>query len=336
MSGVIEMSLTGGLGPGLRLSLLKLRLAMIGTWALVTALATLLFVGVLTLLGIPFIGLYGIIGFVVFFHLIQWLLGPSIVNAVYRVKPADESEFRWLHEAVRRLSEKSGLKKTPKLMVADIDIPNAFAYGSPSSGPMVAVTRGLLRSLPKDEVEAVIGHELGHLKHRDIVVMMAISIIPAVIYYLGYTLYISGWFGGYGYRDARSNVGLLLLVGIALIVASFIFNLFVFYMSRLREYYADAHAAMVVKDGARRLQRALVRIMQSSGRFRRQDLSHYSQFKAFFIADPEKPLRVVGDVDAIVEELKRQRPGILSELFSTHPHPAKRLRNLDNFINVGE
>ena len=326
------MASAGGVGPSVRLSLLKLRLAMIGTWALVTALATLLFVGVLTLIGAPFIGLYGIIVFVVFFHLIQWIIGPSIVNAVYRVKPADEREFKWLYDTVKRLAEKSGLKKTPKLMVADIDIPNAFAYGSPSSGPMVAVTRGLLRNLPKDEVEAVVGHELGHLKHRDIVVMMAIGIIPAVIYYLGYMLYISGWFGGYGYRDERANGGLLLLIGIALIIASFIFNLFVFYMSRLREYYADAHAAMVVKDGARKLQRALVRIMQSSGRFRRQELSHYSQFKAFFITDPEKPLRVVGDVDTIVEELKQQKPSILAELFSTHPHPAKRLKHLDRFI----
>jgi len=329
------MSVGGGMiGQSARISLIKLRLTMIGTWAVITALATLLFVAVLTYLNIPFFGLYGIIGFVIFFHLIQWLVGPHIVNAVYRVKPADETEFKWLHDSLRSIAEKSGLKKTPKLMVAEIDLPNAFAYGSPTTGPIVAVTRGLVRSLPKDEVEAVIGHEVGHLKHRDVVVMMAISIIPAVIYYLGYTLYISGWFGGYGHRGERGNGGLLLLVGIALIVASFIFNLFVFYMSRLREYYADAHAAMVVKDGARKLQRALVRIMQASGRFRRQELSHYEQFKAFFIADPEQSLRVSGDVDRIVEELKQQRASVLSELFSTHPHPAKRLRNLDRFIGI--
>ena len=315
-----------------RVSLIKLRLAMIGTWAIITALATLLFVGVLSYLRLPFFGLYGIIGFVVFFHIIQWLAGPHLVNAVYRVKPADPREFGWLHDTVRRLAEASRLKRVPKLMVAEIDVPNAFAYGSPTTGPMVAVTRGLVRSLPKEEVEAVIGHELGHLKHRDVVVMMAISIIPAVIYYLGYMLYISGWFGGYGYRGERGNGGLLLLIGIALIVASFIFNLFVFYMSRLREYYADAHAATVVRDGARKLQRALVRIMQASGRLRTQELSKYSEFKAFFIADPEKPLRVVGDVDRIVEELKRQKASVWSELFSTHPHPAKRLRHLDRFV----
>ncbi len=327
------MSVGAGEGGGFigsaRFSLIKLRLAMIGTWALITALASLLFMAVLSYLKLPFYGLYGLLGFVVFFHLIQWIAGPHLVNAVYRVKPADEREFAWLHQMVRRLAEASNLKKTPKVMIANIDIPNAFAYGSPTTGPMVAVTRGLVRSLPRDELEAVIGHEVGHLKHRDIAVMLMISIIPALIYYLGQMLYISGWFGGY--RD-RGGGGSLFLVGIGLMIASFIFNLFVFYMSRLREYYADAHAAMVVKDGARKLQRALVRIMQGSGRFRRAELSHYSQFKAFFIADPEEPLRVVGDVDTIVEELKNQKPSIWSELFSTHPHPAKRLRHLDKFI----
>ncbi|MEN2974941.1 MAG: zinc metalloprotease HtpX [Candidatus Caldarchaeales archaeon] len=318
-------------GRAARLSLLKLRLSMIGVWALITSLATLILVAVLTALGIPYFGLYGIIGFVVFFHLFQWLIGPYIINAVYRVREVKEHEYPWLHEMVQRLSRKSGMDKPPKLMLAQIDIPNAFAYGSPLTGGMVAVTEGLLKNLEEEEVEAVVGHEIGHLKHRDMIVMMMISIIPAIIYYLGYTLYLSGWVSGNS-RD-RGGGGLGILIGIALMALSFIFNLFVFYMSRLREYYADAHSSRVARDGARNLQRALVRIMVASGRLSRKVREGHEQFKAFFISDPEVEIKsFYKDIDRLVEEVKNQKSSTLGEIFSTHPHPAKRLRFLDQFI----
>jgi len=316
-----------------RISLLKLRLSMIGVWALVTALATLILVAVLTALGIPFFGLYGILGFVVFFHVFQWLIGPYIINAVYRVREVGREEHPWLHEIVERLSRKSGMNKPPKLMIAEIDIPNAFAYGSPLTGNMVAVTRGLLRNLDQEEVEAVVGHEIGHLKHRDVIVMMMISIIPAIIYYIGYTLYISGWFGGGAGRERGNGGAVALLLGLALMVLSFIFNLFVFYMSRLREYYADAHSSRVASSGARNLQRALVRIMVASGRISRMTREKYEQFKAFFISDPEVEIKAYrGDIEKLIEEVKNQKPSIFEEIFSTHPHPSKRLRFLDQFI----
>jgi heat shock protein HtpX len=85
---------------------------------------------------------------------------------------------------VQRLAAAAGMEKPPKAYVAEIDIPNAFAFGSPLTGPMVAVTRRLAESLPREEVEAVIGHELGHIRHRDVAFMMAVSIIPAIIYYI--------------------------------------------------------------------------------------------------------------------------------------------------------
>ncbi|MEM1677491.1 MAG: zinc metalloprotease HtpX [Nitrososphaerota archaeon] len=312
-----------------RISLIKLRLSMIGVWAIITSLATLILIVVLSILGIPYFGLYGILGFVIFFHFFQWLIGPYIINAVYRVRELKLDEYPWLHEIVERLSRNSGMDKPPRLMLAEIDIPNAFAYGSPLTGNMVAVTRGLLRTLDRDEIEAVIGHELGHLKHKDVVVMMMISIIPALIYYLGYTLYISGWVGD----SRRNNTALAVLMGLGLMVLSFIFNLFVFYMSRLREYYSDAHSAMTARNGARNLQRALVRIMAASGRISRKIRGEYEQFKAFFISDPEVTIKTYDrDVDRLIDELKNQKPSIFEELFSTHPHPAKRLRFLDQFI----
>ncbi|MDW8021838.1 MAG: zinc metalloprotease HtpX, partial [Nitrososphaerota archaeon] len=296
---------------------------------------TLVLTAVLLYLGMPFYGVYGILGFVVAFHFFQWLIGPYVINAIYRVRELKRDEYPWLHEAVAKIAARSGLDKPPRLMLAEIDVPNAFAYGSPLTGNMVAVTRGLLKNLNAEEVEAVVGHEIGHLKHKDVIVMMMISLIPAIIYYIGYSLYVSGWFGGAETRrEGGGGGGLVLLIGILLIMLSYLFNIFIFYMSRLREYYADARSATTVENGARNLQRALVKIMAASGRIPRSVRKNYDQLKMFFISDPEVAIRDYGDVDKLVEAVKREKPSIFFELFSTHPHPAKRLRFLDNFITT--
>lgn len=253
-------------------SLWRLRLGMLGTFAAITALTSLILTAVASYAGIAPLGLSGILGFVLVFHVGQWLIGPYLIGAVYRTKPIDPSgEYGWIHATIERMTTASALRRKPKLMLARIGIPNAFAYGSPLTGPMVAVTQGLVSSLPREEVEAVIAHEFGHLKHRDVLIMMMVSIFPALVYYLGYMLYMSGWFGGMNQRGQGGNSGFALLIGIALIAFSFILNIFVFYVSRLREYYADGHAARMSSNGAKNLQRALVRIMQAGGRLRRAE-----------------------------------------------------------------
>ncbi len=310
--------------------LLKLRLAMIGSLIAVTALGMLVLAAVLSLLGVGY-GVVWILGFVLVLYAVQWLLGPYLINAVYRVRPLGEDEEPWLHQMVSEISRRAGISR-PKLMLAQVDVPNAFAYGSPLTGNMVAVTKGLLDNLPREEVEAVLGHELGHLRHRDVYVMMMVGLLPAIIYYIGYTLYWSGIFGGMGGRN--NNNALALLIGVVLIAISFIFNLFVFYISRLREYYADSHSAMVVPGGARKLQRALARILAVSGRVPRRKSNGASALKMFLISDPSQSVRWSGDIDELVEELKAEKPSIWEELFSTHPHPAKRLRFLDELAKA--
>ena len=318
----------------------KLKLSMVGTLALVIGFTTLIVAGVMSLIGS--FNVYAVIGVVVFINVLQWLFAPHIIDAIYRVRELSPSELPWLHQYVEDLSLRSGIDP-PKLMIAEIPIPNAFAYGSPIAGRRVAVTRGLIEALPRDEVKAVVGHEIGHLKHRDMEVMMLASMLPALVMILGRWLMFAGIFSG-GRRDREGGGPILFLVGSLLLFLSFILNLLVLGLSRLREYYADSHAAMVVEEGAGRLQRALVRLTLETRRLasRGVDMSNFSQFRALFITDP---VRAVDEGEAVlsgfmgadrvaaeIERLKRKELTLterILELFSTHPNVVKRIRALE-------
>jgi heat shock protein HtpX len=163
-----------------------------------------------------------------------------------------------LQEAVGDLSRKSNIGK-PRLMLAQAPIPNAFAYGSPIAGARIAVTDGFLKTLDQGEVEAVVGHELGHLRHRDVQIMMFVSLLPAIAYFIGYSLILSGMFGG-----NRKNQSSGATLGLVFMAFSWIMNLFILYFSRLREYYADRHSASIVEGGSQWLSTGLAKIVNAT------------------------------------------------------------------------
>lgn len=321
------------------MALWKLKLTMAGTLALIIGLTTLVIAGVLSYIGM--FNIYLVASFVVVLNVLQWLFAPYVVDAVYRVRELKQSELPWLHRFVVEISRNSGIDP-PKLMVAEIPIPNAFAYGSPIAGRRVAVTRGLIESLPREEVEAVVGHEIGHLKHRDMEVMMIASLLPALVFILGRWLMFAGIFSG-GRRDREGGGGaILFFIGSLLMAFSFILNLLVLGLSRLREYYADAHSAMVVRDGASKLQNALVRLAVETRRVARMgvEVSNFSQFRALLIADPVRAVeegaivsgRRYDSIASEVEAFRRRKLTLtekILELFSTHPNIVKRIKALD-------
>jgi len=307
---------------------------LIGTLALIIGLSTLFFTIIMALAGVnlmllPFL--------VVIFNIVQWLIAPYLIDAMYRVKEVKASEDPALHEIVERLSKKSRIK-TPKLMKAKMAIPNAFAYGSPLTGSKVAVTTGLLETLETEEVEAVIGHELGHLKHRDVQVMMFVSILPAIFYFIGYSLLLSSMFSR---RDTRDSGGAA-VIGIASIFIYWILTLFTLYLSRVREYFADRHSASIVEDGPRKLSEGLAKIVNSTNNMKRgrHDKGGSNSFKALFISDPDRSeidsaaLKQLGSGmgdSKLVEEVLRRKVTTFDrvmEVFSTHPNIVKRLRAL--------
>lgn len=314
----------------------KLRLSMAGTLAIIFGFSTLIFAVILTLSGIG-ISLLSIGVLVVVINIAQWLLSPYLVGAIYRVRELTENENPQLHQMVGTLSQKSGISK-PKLMLSQIPLPNAFAYGSPLTGSRVAVTQGLLKNLDNGEVEAVLGHELGHLKHRDVQVMMVASFLPALFYYIGYSLMLSGMFGG----QRKNENGSSALIGVVFMAFSWILTLFTLYLSRLREYYADRHSVQVVDDGANKLSTGLANIVKSSRRdntSQKDKKQNHSAFKSLFISDPDRANVDSAAINAmqsntsknLVDELLSKEPTFadkLLEVLSTHPNIVKRLRAL--------
>jgi len=325
----------------------KLQFSMIGTLAAIFGLSTLVFTVVLTLMDIG-LNLTTIAVFVVIFSFAQWLLSPYLVGAVYKIKEIGPNDNPEIYRMLEQLSFKSKISP-PKLMLAQISMPNAFAYGSPLTGNRVAITQGLLNTLDKGEIEAVIGHELGHLKHRDVQVMMTVSFLPTLFYFVGYSLMLSGMFGGRN-RNSGSG-GNNALIGIAFMAFSWILSIFTLYLSRLREYYADRHSVSIVENGAEKLSTGLITIVnenKNQNRYRRNNnrekqKDNNSSFKTLFISDPNKAdadakkfytdnnsnaSSVANKQELLKEALSKKVTGAerFAELFATHPNIIKRLK----------
>jgi len=316
------------------MSAIWLRLRLLLATALLIGITTLMFTAVLTFIGIY--NIYLIIVLVSLFNIIQWLIAPKIINSIYHVEEAG-ARYRDIDLILEDLSRRSGIKK-PKLMIANVPIPNAFAYGSPLTGNMVAVTKGLLNTLDRDELEAVLAHEVGHLKHRDVQLMMFLSILPAIFYYIGYSLYFSSLFD-------RDRGGGALAAGILMIFIYYILSLIVLWVSRIREYYADLHAVTIVKNGGLKLANALIKIIDATSNllYRGYNISRFSGIKALFIADPDravedmKELSSSGILDRRVISYARRKVSTvdnLMELFSTHPNTVKRIRRLLKYSGI--
>ena len=310
---------------------------MAGTLAIIFGLSTLVFAVILTVAGIGFTLIeIGIL--VVALNVGQWLLAPYLIGWIYKVKELKQDEKPELHQMVNDISRKSGIA-VPKLMLANIPLPNAFAYGSPLSGTRVAVTQGLLDTLDSGEVEAVLGHELGHIKHHDVQVMMVASFLPALFYYIGYSMMLSGMFGGGQKKNSGGNNA---LIGIAFMAFSWVLTLFTLYLSRLREYYADRHSVSVVENGADKLSTGLVTIVEESkrgGQQKKEDQKNQSSFRALFITDTNRASADSADLhaaqirskqDLLRDTLAKQptKGDNFVEVFSTHPNIIKRLKAL--------
>lgn len=254
------------------------------------------------LLGDPFSYTMAAVIIAAMFNVIAYLFSDRFVLMATGAKLISPTEAPRLHAIVEMVAKSAGIPK-PKVAIVRKDVPNAFATGRSPERALVAVTEGLLNNLSEDEIEAVIGHEIAHIKHRDTLIMTLAATIAGAI---GYLAFIGRWafiFGGG--RDRNSGASLLMLL--ALILAPIAATFVQLAVSRAGEYRADEASAHITRKPMS-LARALSKIERI---VRRRPLTDVSPSTAsLWIVNP-----IRGDA--------------IAELFSTHPPTEKRIARLN-------
>jgi heat shock protein HtpX len=270
---------------------------------------------------------------------IQYLISPAIVGWTMKIKWVSEKEEPELHRMVAELAKAAYLPK-PKVGISQLAIPNAFAFGRTRRDGRVCVTRGILKLLSRDELRAVLGHEISHIKHRDMVIITLLSAIPLMLYWLAWGMMWGGMFGG-----RRQGGGYAALIGLGAFLLYFITNLLVLYGSRIREYYADL-GSVRLGNTPHDLATALYKLVYGNARSRNsQELKRVEGVKAFFVNDPSRAwyeIRELSQIDKDMsgtinydelmalrqKEVKLGTSHKLMELFTTHPNMLKRIKHL--------
>ncbi|MGC9045586.1 MAG: zinc metalloprotease HtpX [Thermodesulfovibrio sp.] len=170
-----------------------------------------------------------------------YFFSHKVVLAMYGAKEVTEAEAPELYSIVRRLSQRAGLPM-PKVYIIDSEQPNAFATGRSPKHGVVAVTTGIMRILSREELEGVIGHELSHIKHRDILISTIAATIAGAISYLAQMAQWAMIFGGY-HDDDKEGGSHPIVTLLMLIIAPLVAMIIQLAISRAREYEADAGGA---------------------------------------------------------------------------------------------
>ncbi|MCX5700045.1 MAG: zinc metalloprotease HtpX [Candidatus Omnitrophica bacterium] len=310
-------------------------------WLLLTILFGFIYALVVvvgkTFLHVGDFSFYLIISLVLMF--IQYMIGPKIVEWTMHVKYIKKSDNPRLFQMVESLAMQANIP-VPKIGIAQIDIPNAFAFGRSIGDGRVCVTQGILNLLSDDELRAVLGHELSHLRNRDVLTITLLSVIPMIMYRIAWQFLFYG-----RRRDERG--GNTILIGLAAFIFYFITNLLVLYASRIREYFADkGSVALGNKPSA--LASSLYKLVYGSARMSPESLKQTEGLKAFFVNDPSQAKKEIcdlaqldldksGTIDPSELELLRNKSvhlGLgdkLMELLSTHPNMLKRIKRLSEY-----
>ena len=218
-----------------------------------------------------------------------------------------------LHAIVDRLVAMADMPK-PRVAIADIDMPNAFATGRSPKAAVVCATTGLLRRLDTQEIEAVLAHELSHVAHKDVAVMTIASFLGMVAGFLTRIALWSGMFmGGGNSRGNNNSNSNAAAIELAVVLVSAIIYAISFLLtralSRYRELSADRSGAILIGRPSM-LASALIKVSGEIGRIPTRDLRSASAFNAFYFAP------------ALTQGVS------LGNLVSTHPTLEKRLEQL--------
>jgi heat shock protein HtpX len=247
--------------------------------------------------------------------LIGYFQGDSILLSTSGAKKIGPDDHPRLYNVVEEMKIASGLEKVPDIYIIDDPALNAFATGRDPNRASVAITSGLLQKLNRDELQGVIGHEISHIKNRDVLLMAMCGVLLGTIVFLAYYGSRFLFLGGTGSRRSSSSRGgggggaqlIILVVALVFMILAPIFaQLIYFAISRKREYLADASSALYTRypEG---LASALEKLGTSTGQLK-------SANKA------TAPMYIVNPF--------RQKGMQASDLSSTHPPISERIRIL--------
>ncbi|BCS93273.1 zinc metalloprotease HtpX [Metallosphaera javensis (ex Sakai et al. 2022)] len=263
------------------------------------------------------------------FWLFQWFISPYLVGRGGVEVFINDPEYGWIVQMVREIAVASRVSP-PRVFLVDAPYPNAFAYGNSVSGRRVGITLPLLQILDMNELRAVIAHEIGHLRHRDVEIGMTLGLIPTALGYISTLLMNVGFlailFAGDEFEFLFALLALAL--GFILLVATLTLQIFVLWFNRLRESYADYNSYQVLGEGSGALATALAKIELYMQKIRLDPFTGIIVTAAPVRVEQQEPLLVV-------REWLNRKVSVFTDILSTHPHPARRVQMLYRLIREG-
>ncbi|HOO55099.1 MAG TPA: zinc metalloprotease HtpX [Methanothrix sp.] len=256
------------------------------------------FLAILAYLGA---GMMAMLAFGTIYILIQYFFSDKLVLREMSAKIVSESEEPELHQMISRLCAMADLPK-PRIAVVDTPMPNAFATGRNPGNAVVAVTTGIRRQLNQAELEAVLAHELAHVKNRDVMVMTIASFLSMVAFFI---VRYSFFFGGGGSDRDKGGIAAAFLASVVVWIVS---SLLIRNLSRYREFAADRGSAVITGQPSN-LASALMKISGVMPRIPKEDLRKVEGMNAFFIIPAVSGSSIM-------------------KLLSTHPPTEKRIAAL--------
>ena len=234
----------------------------------------------------------------------------SMIAGMTRAQPLGPKELEPLRRLVENAAIGAGLAVTPEVRLVDDAAPNAFAAGLRPEKSYVGVTTGLLRAMPKRELEAVIAHEISHIRNRDTYLMTMATVFAGVIALIADIGFRSIAYGG---RSRKAGGLVVILAVVGFILAPYAALLLRMSLSRRREYLADAGAAEILND-PEAMALALRRLELDSTSIRYADASTAHLW-----------------VESPTDRVDSERRGVLalSSLFNTHPALGERIEALE-------
>jgi heat shock protein HtpX len=234
-------------------------------------------------------------------------------------KTAKSHEEKQLYNVIDEMKVASGLSYMPKVYIIDADYMNAFASGYSEKSAMVAITRGLMQKLNREELQAVMAHELSHIRHHDIKLTLTVAVLTNIMLIVIDLLFYNMLFRGNRRDNGEGNKGQIFFIVIMILrfVLPIITVMLAMFLSRTREYMADAGAVELMRDNeplANALKKITYDHRDNAKAYSDQygDTAHEDVRRASYIYDPSK----IDPVKSVTSK------------FSTHPSLEQRLKAL--------